>query len=62
MANKQAGNGFSKLSTTLLSLGYQQSQNDYSPFLNKNATDITIIVVYVDDILIMVLMQLKFNM
>ena len=42
---------FQKLSTTLLSLGYQQSKNDYSLFLNKSSTHITIIVVYVDDIL-----------
>ena len=43
---------FSKLSSTLISLGYQQSKNDYSLFLNKSSTDITIIAVYVDDILI----------
>ena len=43
---------FSKLSCTLLSLGYQQSRNDYSLFINKSSTDITIITVCVDDIMI----------
>jgi len=43
---------FSKLSTTLLYLGYQQSKNDYSLFINKSSTDITIIAVYVDDIML----------
>ena len=33
---------FSKLSSTLISLGYQQFKNDYSLFLNKSSTDITI--------------------
>jgi len=50
---KQANNQwFHKLSTTLLGLGYQQSKNDYSLFLNKSSINITIIAVYVDDILI----------
>ena len=43
---------FSKLKETLLSFGYNQSKNDYSLFLNKTATNITIIAVYVDDILL----------
>jgi len=43
---------FSKLKDTLLSLGYIQFKNDYSLFLNKKSTKITIIVVYVDDTLI----------
>ena len=43
---------FSKLNSTLVSLGYQQSKNDYSLFINKCSTSITIIIVYVDDILI----------
>jgi len=43
---------FQKLSTTLFSLGYQQSKHDYSLFLNKFSTDLVIIAVYVDDILI----------
>ena len=42
----------SKLSTALTSLGYQQSKNGYSLFINKSSTDITIIAVYVDDIMI----------
>jgi len=43
---------FSKLSNTLTSLGYQQSKNDYSLFINKCSTHITLVAVYVDDILI----------
>ena len=50
---KQAGRQwFSKLKETLLSLGYSQSKNDYSVFLNKSTSHITVIAVYVDDILI----------
>jgi len=43
---------FTKLKDTLLSLGFVQSKNDYSLFLNKTSTNITILAVYVDDILI----------
>ena len=43
---------FSKLKETLLSLGYSQSKNDYSLFLNKSVSHITVIAVFVDDILI----------
>ena len=43
---------FSKLSQTLLSLGYQQSKYDYSLFINKSSIDITLVAVYVDDIMI----------
>ena len=43
---------FSKLKDTLISLGYTQSKNDYFLFLNKSSTKLTIIAVYVDDILI----------
>jgi len=43
---------FCKLKGTLLSLGYSQSKGDYSLFLNKTSTKITIIAMYVDDILI----------
>jgi len=43
---------FSKLKETLMSFGYTQSKNDYSLFLNKTSTNITIIAVYVDDILL----------
>jgi len=38
--------------STLVSLGYQQSMNDNLLFTNKSSTDITIVVVYVDDIVI----------
>jgi len=43
---------FNKLSNTLISLGYQQSKNDYSLFINKSSKNIAIIEVYVDDILL----------
>ena len=43
---------FTKLKDTLLSLGFVQSKNDYSLFLNKTSTNITILAVDVDDILI----------
>jgi len=43
---------FTKLKDTLLSLGFVQSKNDYSLFLNKSSTNITILAVYVDDILL----------
>ena len=43
---------FTKLKDTLLSLGFIQSKNDYSLFLNKTSTNITILAVYVDDILL----------
>jgi len=43
---------FSKLSSTLVSRGDQQSKNDYSLFINKSSTDITIAAVYVDDIML----------
>ena len=36
----------------MASLGYQQSKNDYSLFLNKSSTHITLVAIYVDDILI----------
>jgi len=41
-----------KLSNTLISLGYQQSKNDYSLFIIKSSTNITITEVYVDDIML----------
>ena len=43
---------FTKLKDTLLSLGFVQSKNDYSLFLNRTSTNITILAVYVDDILL----------
>jgi len=36
----------------LISLGYQQSKNDYSLLINKPYTHITLVAVYVDGILI----------
>lgn len=43
---------FAKLSSTLLSLDYAQSKTDYILFVNHTSTDLTIILVYVDDLLI----------
>ena len=43
---------FNKLKDTLISVGYSQSKNDYSLFLNKSSNHLTAISVYVDDILI----------
>lgn len=45
-------NWFSKLSTTLKSLGFTQSLADYSLFMHTTATFITLVLVYVDDLLI----------
>lgn len=41
-----------KLTETLISLNFQQSQPDYSLFIKKNCEGITITLVYVDDMLI----------
>lgn len=43
---------FSKLTHSLLSQGFVQSKLDYSPFTHKHSSFITIVVVYVDDIII----------
>ena len=43
---------FQKLSSTLIHLGYHQSKCDYFLFINKSSTYITIVAIYVDDILI----------
>lgn len=43
---------FEKLSSVLVGLGYQQSRNDYSLFVNKSSSNLTIVAVYVDDILV----------
>ena len=41
-----------KLTTTLLSLGYIQSKSDYSLFVKSDSAHITILLVYVDDIVL----------
>lgn len=41
-----------KLTHELLEQGFVQSKNDYSMFTLKTATDITILDVYVDDIIV----------
>ena len=43
---------FQKLAAFLNSRDYQQSKNDPSLFLKQSASDITILAVYVDDILL----------
>lgn len=43
---------YAKLSTALRSKGYSHSPNDYSLFLMKSNSSITIVAVYVDDILV----------
>lgn len=45
-------NWFSKLSQTLLKMGFNQSKSDYSLFVIHTQEVITIILVYVDDLLI----------
>ncbi|XP_021856080.1 uncharacterized mitochondrial protein AtMg00810-like [Spinacia oleracea] len=43
---------FAKLSETLMRFGYNQSKSDYSLFTKSNTQDITLILIYVDDLLI----------
>nr|GEX39915.1 cysteine-rich RLK (receptor-like protein kinase) 8 [Tanacetum cinerariifolium] len=43
---------FAKLSSALVSFGYQQSNADYSLFTKKNAKGFTVVLVYVDDLII----------
>lgn len=43
---------FAKLSIRLLEMGYQQSKTDYSLFSKHTAASITLILVYVDDLLL----------
>jgi len=50
-----------KLNSILVSLGCQQSKNDYFLFLNKPSIDITIIAVCIDDILITGLNQAEMS-
>lgn len=48
-ANRQ---WFAKLHSSLQAQGFYQSKNDYSVFLKKQDSHITIVDVYVDDIII----------
>lgn len=43
---------YSKLSETLLSLGYHHSHANYSVFIKLTTTNFTILLVYVDDIIL----------
>lgn len=43
---------FEKLSATLIDMGYQQSKADYSLFTRHTSSQITLILVYVDDLLL----------
>lgn len=43
---------YSKLSYTLLSLGYQQSISDYSLFVKHHRDHTTVLLVYVDDLIL----------
>lgn len=43
---------FAKLTGALLSQGFSQSKNDYSMFIHRQDKDLTILIVYVDDLLI----------
>ena len=45
---------FQKFNTTLLYIGFQQSKGDYSFFINKSYTHITIVAIHIDDILVTV--------
>lgn len=40
-----------KLTNTLLHIGFSQSESDYSLFTHKNITDITDVLMYVDDLI-----------
>jgi len=43
---------FAKLSSFLLSMGYTQSMNDHSLFINSSERSFTTLLVYVDDIIL----------
>ena len=43
---------FAKFNDTILELGFRQSKGDYSLFTKTNGTSFTVLVVYVDDILL----------
>lgn len=40
-----------KLTNTLLHIGFTQSKSDYSLFTHKNKTDITDVLMYLDDLI-----------
>ena len=41
-----------KLTSTLLDFGFQQSKADYSLFTKRSPTGLTIVLVYVDDLVL----------
>ena len=43
---------FEKFWTTILSVGFSQSSSDYSLFLRQSSSGITILLIYVDDMII----------
>ncbi|GJT10614.1 retrovirus-related pol polyprotein from transposon TNT 1-94 [Tanacetum coccineum] len=45
-------NWFSKLSSALLDFGYTQSKTNYSLFVKKEGTSFTVVLVYINDLLI----------
>lgn len=50
--NQASREWFSKLTTELFIQGYTQSKNDYLVFTKRTDTSITILAIYVDDIII----------
>ena len=43
---------YEKFRTTILGVGFTQSSSDYSSFLRRTTSDITILLLYVDDMII----------
>lgn len=50
--NRLQDSGLQKLVQELIKGGYQQSKNDYSLFIKRTKASITILAVYVDDIIL----------